>query len=148
MFNSNFAEGVSDPVEHSLGTPRTATHTARRSHRRLNMILDEFEDSDNDDEESPVTRSRRLSSSDGTDDFALSLPDSNTEDGDRSETQSTISEDRFVSPPSEPYADPVKVTTENTPNVSPKMTIVVRDAAYNTYRAMLYYVSKEFFCPV
>ncbi|KAH9480518.1 hypothetical protein JR316_0007118 [Psilocybe cubensis] len=140
MFNSNFAEGVSDPLEQSIGTPQTISHTSRRSHRRLNMILDEFEDSDNDDEEFSESRSRRLSSSDGTDDFALSLPDSNTEDGDRSETQSTISEAHFASPPTEPFSEPVKSIQETIASVPPKMTIVVRDAAYNTYRAMLYYI--------
>uniref|UniRef100_A0A8H8CH56 MATH domain-containing protein n=1 Tax=Psilocybe cubensis TaxID=181762 RepID=A0A8H8CH56_PSICU len=136
-----FETSVSDPLEQSIGTPQTISHTSRRSHRRLNMILDEFEDSDNDDEEFSESRSRRLSSSDGTDDFALSLPDSNTEDGDRSETQSTISEAHFASPPTEPFSEPVKSIQETIASVPPKMTIVVRDAAYNTYRAMLYYVN-------
>ncbi|PPQ89651.1 hypothetical protein CVT25_013838 [Psilocybe cyanescens] len=140
MFNSNFAEGISEPVEHLLGTPRKATQNTRRSHPQLNMILDEFEDSDDEDDESPQTKSRRLSSSDGTDDCALSLPDSNPEDVDKFETQSTISDDQFGSPPTDPSNNTINIRLDDETNMAPKMTIVVRDAAYNTYRAMLYYV--------
>lgn len=148
VFNSNFAEGISEPVEHLLGTPRKATQNTRRSHPQLNMILDEFEDSDDEDDESPQTKSRRLSSSDGTDDCALSLPDSNPEDVDKFETQSTISDDQFGSPPTDPSNNTINIRLDDETNMAPKMTIVVRDAAYNTYRAMLYYVSVKFFIPL
>jgi hypothetical protein len=140
VFNSNFVEGYSEPADHNQ-TPRTATHDIRRSPLTLNPILDEFEDSDNeDDRDLPANSSQQLSNSSSGIEGVLLLGDSNLADSDRTESEGTQSSDSHTSIP------PVLVVTpeaqyRDQSTTLPKIKIVVRDAAYTTYRAMLYYVS-------
>lgn len=132
MFSSNFAEGSYQSGDHAT-TPRSVPHNIRQGPPHLNLILDEFEDSDNDDEEEEAQPSN---SPRQADDSVFFLPDSNQDDFDKVDVQSTGTNDQFSSPQTEPSNLP----DEASKTADSKMTIVVRDAAYTTYRAMLYYV--------
>ncbi|KAF4617497.1 hypothetical protein D9613_006079 [Agrocybe pediades] len=143
MFSSNFAEGSGIGHE-SNQTPRVATQDLDE---QTHMILDEFEDSDDDDDdekEQSGDQSERSLSSINLQNFSLHLPDSNTtaeSDQDKSDFESVHSADYhgYSGEDSEAQATtPRKFTEEK--NFDPKMSIVVQDAAYTTYFAILYYI--------
>lgn len=141
VFNSNFVEGYSEHADHNQ-TPRTATQDIGRSPFTPNPILDEFEDSDNEDDgDLPANSSQQFSnSSSGIEEVSLLLADSNRADSDRTEAEGTQSSDSHISAPSALVLRPEALHRDQS-TALPKMKIVVRDAAYTTYRAMLYYVS-------
>lgn len=138
VFNSNFVEGYS---EHDQ-TPRTAIQDIRRSPSTPNPILDEFEDSDNEDDgDLPANSWQKFSnSSSGIEEVSLLLADTNPADSDRMESEGTQLSDSHTSIPPAFVLGPEAQYRDQSTALS-KIKIVVRDAAYTTYRAMLYYVS-------
>jgi len=142
VFNSNFAEGSSDHVDRDQ-TPRTAAQDIRQSPPTLSPILDEFEDSDNEDDAAlPADPSQPFSNLwSGTEEVSLLLEDSNPADSDRMESEGTQSSDSHTSsPPTRSLILKPESEYQDQSTALPKVKIVVRDAAYTTYRAMLYYV--------
>lgn len=140
MFNSNFVEGYSEHADHNQ-TPRNATQDIGRSPPTPNPILDEFEDSDNEDDgDLPVNSSQQFLNSSGIEEVSLLLADSNHADSDRTESEGTQSSEPHISTPSALVLRPEALYRDQSTSSS-KIKIVVRDAAYTTYRAMLYYVS-------
>jgi len=140
VFNSNFAEGYSEHADYNQ-TPRTATRDMGRSPPTPNPILDEFEDSDNEDDgDFPAASSQQFSnSSSGIEEVSLLLADSNRADSDRTESEGTQSSDGDTSTSPALVLEPESYRDQSP--ALPKIKIVVKDAAYTTYRAMLYYVS-------
>ena len=144
MFNSNFVEGSFGDHVDCNQTPRTATQDIRRRPPTLSSILDEFEDSDiEDDGELPAESSQQISNlPGGTEDMSLLLEDANPADSDRMESEGTQSSDSHIStPPTQSLVFKPESEYQDQSMALPKTLIVVRDAAYTTYRAMLYYVS-------
>jgi hypothetical protein len=144
MLNSTFAEGVNE-LDHPNQTPRSMSRRLRKSPPQLNLLLDEFEDSDDDsddtDQESPAMNDFLMKS--GPVDTSLILSDSihSTAEWDQIE-QETPSEDGYTPTPVTPTSSPPQhSSTPDYTSENPKTTVVVKDAAYITYRAMLYYVS-------
>ena len=145
VLNSTFSEGVND-LDHPNQTPRSMSQRLRKSPPQLNLLLDEFEDSDDDsndtDQESPAMNDFSMKS--GPVDTSLILSDSthSTAEWDQVE-QETLSEDGYTPTPVTPTSS-VPQSSSTKPNhtsENPKTTVVVKDAAYITYRAMLYYVN-------
>lgn len=147
MFSSNFAEGsnATNDVDH---TPRTTNRDIRRSPPQLNLLLDEFEDSDNefDDDVTPPqvvqNNDSPLDSTSGTEESPGLLLESQTMDWDRVESDGTQSAEPHTSSPQFrliPLSSDIQ--TSGSVNNTSKISIVVKDAAYTTYKAMLYYVS-------
>jgi hypothetical protein len=144
VFSSNFAEGAMDPKDIDQ-TPRTMTRDIKKSPPQLNILLDEFEDSDNefDDGDHPdaMAIDSLGSSTNGHEEDSMLMLDSHTGDWEGLDAEGVQSTDSHVSSteiaPSTNVQEPIASTD------SSKLTIVVKDAAYTTYRAMLYYVSQQ-----
>jgi len=143
VFSSNFAEGSGISYQGNDQTPRKALQDIDE---QTHMILDEFEDSDDDDDEEQSARGSQHSlSSINLENFTLHLPDSNTtagsdhDKGDFESVHSTEYRDYTSENPNIQASTPKQVKEEK--DVDPRMSVVVRDAAYTTYFAILYYVS-------
>ncbi|KIM43361.1 hypothetical protein M413DRAFT_444189 [Hebeloma cylindrosporum] len=142
MFNSNFVEGYSEHADDNQ-TPRSATRDIRRSPPTASLILDEFEDSDTEDEgDLPANSPRQFSnSSRRIEEVSLLLADSNPAESDRMEIEGTQSSESCAStPPAQPLVLRPETQYRDQSTALPKIKIVVRDAAYTTYYAMLYYI--------
>lgn len=144
VLNSTFSEGVNE-LDHPNQTPRSMNQRLRKSPTQLNLLLDEFEDSDDEseetDQESPAMNDFLMKS--GPVDTSLILSDSthSTAEWDQVEPE-TPSEDGYTPTPVTPTSSaPQRSSTPVYTSENPKTTVVVKDAAYITYRAMLYYVS-------
>lgn len=144
VLNSTFAEGVSE-TDHPNQTPRSLSQRIRKSPPQLNLLLDEFEDSDDEseetDQESPAINDFLMKS--GPVDTSLILSDSthSAAEWDQVE-QEAPSEDGYTPTPVTPTSSaPQRNSAPDYTPENPKTTVVVKDAAYITYRAMLYYVS-------
>ncbi|KJA24031.1 hypothetical protein HYPSUDRAFT_65842 [Hypholoma sublateritium FD-334 SS-4] len=148
MFSSNFAEG-SNTTNDANQTPRTTNRDIRSCPPQLNLLLDEFEDSDNefDDDLTPLqafqTNDDPVDATNGTEEspgLLLSM-ESQTMDWDRVESDGTQSAEAHTSSPQLrliPLTSDIQ--TAGPVNNTSKMSIVVKDAAYTTYKAMLYYI--------
>jgi len=118
-----------------IGIPRTPQMT----------LMDEFEDSDNEDEDLLTSLNSSYTlldlSSSGVQEFSLLL-DSSAADSDKQEAD-TQSGDVHSPPLAVEVASsqPVKEGRKEAVSTSPKLRIEVQDVAYTTYRSMLYYVS-------
>ncbi|KAF8908957.1 hypothetical protein CPB84DRAFT_1674055 [Gymnopilus junonius] len=131
MFSSHFAEGSmasTDPARTPQGLDQESPQL---------LTLDEFEDSDNEEglEGASQKSSPRISTTEGS---LILLPDSNVEDFERFdpeglETSEPMSQALLPTPTPDPRQEDGSLNTS-------KMVIAVRDAAYTTYRAMLYYI--------
>jgi hypothetical protein len=111
----------------------------------MSLIMNDFEDSDGEDDENLLSFSS-LSDHDDTDlpegvSDALMILDSAPANPDRQDSGGAQSADSHIpdsmvngSPPLPAHA------SLHEPSVAPKSTIVIRDVAYTTYYAMLYYV--------
>jgi hypothetical protein len=146
VFSSNFAEGSTGTIDH---TPRTTTRPLESpSTSHMSLIMNDFEDSDGEDDETLLSfslQSDRDSTdiSEGVADTPMLL-DTTPANPDRQDTEGMQSADSHIpgplavingSPPLRAHASLPE------PQVSPpKLTIVIRDVAYTTYYAMLYYV--------
>ncbi|KAF8158296.1 hypothetical protein B0H34DRAFT_708202 [Crassisporium funariophilum] len=149
MFSSNFAEGAGDAMDQ---TPRSLSRDLiSPTTPHMSLIMDEFEDSDNEDDEELLTSSPLHSNHDMVSDssaavaeLSMLLADSSSADSDKQEPEGTQSADSSVpSPRSSIIEPPPSVSQQSRQEASvifPKMTVVVRDVAYTTYRAMLYYI--------
>ncbi|KAF5315056.1 hypothetical protein D9619_007334 [Psilocybe cf. subviscida] len=144
MLNSTFSEGVNE-LDHPNQTPRSMNQRLRKSPPQLNLLLDEFEDSDDEseetDQESPAMNDFLMKS--GPVDTSLILSDSthSTAEWDQVEPE-TPSEDGYTPTPVTPTSSaPQRSSTPVYTSENPRTTVVVKDAAYITYRAMLYYVT-------
>ena len=147
MFSSNFAEG-SNTAHDVNQTPRTTNRYIKRSPPQLNLLLDEFEDSDNEFDDDLIphqafqSNDRPMDSTNGTEDQPGLLLESQTMDWDRIESDGTQSAEPHVSSPQlrlVPLSSDDQ--TSGSVNNTSKTSIVVKDAAYTTYKAVLYYVS-------
>lgn len=123
-------------------TPRTAARPlASPAMSHMNLIMDDFEDSDDEDDETLLPFSFQsdrdnTSLSEGVADI---LPDSTPANPDRQEPEGVQSIDSHISGPMAIGSPPLR-TQPGPPISPPKLTIVIRDVAYTTYYAMLYYV--------
>ena len=143
VFSSNFVEGSTGTIDQ---TPRTTTRplgSPATSH--MSLIMNDFEDSDGEDDETLLSFSLQ-SDRDSTD-----LPegvtdtlmlDSTPANPDRQDNEGIQSADSHMPGPMVNGSPPLRAHASlPEPEVSPpKLTIVIRDVAYTTYYAMLYYV--------
>ncbi|TFK40638.1 hypothetical protein BDQ12DRAFT_461756 [Crucibulum laeve] len=144
MFSSNFVEGASEGVSM---TPRTTNQPlATPANADCGSIMDEFEDSDDEeeDEDFPMHSDNEddatygPGSTDGPEDSATPTVETNVENMELSQSSSSVSSPSrgsFVEIPSENQDNSL-----SEPLTKSKMTVVVRDVAYSTYRAILYYI--------
>ena len=109
--------------------------------------MNDFEDSDGEDDETLLSFSLQ-SDRDSTDlpegvADAPMLLDSTPANPDRQDAEGIQSTDSHISGPTVNGSPPLRAQASlHEPQVSPpKLTIVIRDVAYTTYYAMLYYVS-------
>lgn len=150
VFSSNFAEGSTGTIDH---TPRTTTRSLESpSTSHMSLIMNDFEDSDGEDDETLLSFSLQ-SDRDSTDlpegvADAPMLLDSTPANPDRQDTEGIQSADSHIpgpgpmvngSPPPRAHASLPEAQVS-----PPKLTIVIRDVAYTTYYAMLYYVGYLF----
>ena len=141
VFSSNFAEGSTGTIDQ---TPRTTTRSLE-SPSHISLIMNDFEDSDGEDDETLLSfslQSDRDSTdlSEGVADTPMLL-DSTPANPDRQDTEGMQSADSHMPGPMVNESPPLRAPASlHEPQVSPKLTIVIRDVAYTTYYAMLYYV--------
>lgn len=119
-----------------LGSPATP---------HMSLVMDDFEDSDGEDDETLLpsllqSDHENTDLSEGVADAPMLL------DSDRQDPEGTQSTDSHIpgpmvdgSPPLQAQPSPPKL-----PVAPPKLAIVIRDVAYTTYYAMLYYVGFSF----
>lgn len=144
VFSSNFAEGSTGTIDH---TPRTTTRSLESpATSHISLIMNDFEDSDGEDDETLLSfslQSDRDSTdlSEGVVDTQMLL-DSTLANPDRQDTDGIQSADSHMPGPMINGSPPQRANAPLLePQVSPpKLTIVIRDVAYTTYYAMLYYV--------
>ena len=110
--------------------------------------MNDFEDSDGEDDETLLSFSLQSDRdntdlSEGVADIPMLL-DSTPANPDRQDTEGTQSADSHMPGPMVNGSPPLRAHHDaslHEPQVSPpKLTIVIRDVAYTTYYAMLYYV--------
>ena len=144
VFCSNFAEGSTGTIDY---TPRTMTRpleSPATSH--MSLIMNDFEDSDGEDDETLLSFSMQ-SDRDNTDlsedvaDTSMLL-DSTPANPDKQDTEGMQYADSHTTGPMVNGSPPLRARASlRELKVSPpKLTIVIRDVAYTTYYAMLYYV--------
>ena len=144
MFCSNFVEGSTETIDQ---TPRTTARPLESpTSPHMSLIMNDFEDSDGEDDETLLSSSLQ-SDRDNTDISedvvdAPMLLDSTPANPDRQDTEGIQSADSHTPGPMVNGSPPPRAHASlHDPQVSPpKLTIVIRDVAYTTYYAMLYYV--------
>ncbi|KAJ3513573.1 hypothetical protein NLJ89_g2872 [Agrocybe chaxingu] len=136
MFNSNFVEGSSESVDINH-TPRGTLQELESLASPRMTIMDEFEDSDDDDDTDFIAHSSRSSfvmPDSGMQELSL-LVDSGTADSDKFEV-----ENYDDLQPSSSQLIPIQTASKTLSIASKKSRIEVKDVAYTTYLAMLYYI--------
>ena len=149
VFSSNFAEGSTGTIDH---TPRTTTRPLESpSTSHMSLIMNDFEDSDGEDDETLLSFSLQSDSdstdlSEGVADTPMLLDTTPANpDTSRQDTEGMQSADSHIPGPMINGSPPLRAHTSlPEPQASPKLTIVIRDVAYTTYYAMLYYVGFHF----
>ena len=144
MFCSNFVEGSTETIDQ---TPRTTTRPLEiPASPHMSLIMNDFEDSDGEDDETLFSFSLQSDrdnsdSSEGVADTPMLL-DSTPANPDRQDTEGMQSADSHTLGPTENGSPTLRAHKSlQEPQVSPpKLTIAIRDVAYTTYYAMLYYV--------
>lgn len=140
MFNSSFAE----TLEGTTATPKSASRgLTSPGGTDSGTIMHEFEDSDDEDDDvfdtSSISSEQDLPPTTSTNLEASSIyvVDSPTEHADRKRAEEAV-----CSTSSHSQMSPRSMTHRPLDSFhgSSKMTVVVRDIAYTTYRAMLYYL--------
>ncbi|KAK2465199.1 hypothetical protein APHAL10511_002553 [Amanita phalloides] len=144
MLSSNFAEGT------STGSATTVLTT---SHDMTNKgFTDYFEDSDQDDEDfenSDSTMDEDDAESSTQDPFSTYLNNPTNHDGclmqeTSSADDNSLAESVMLTPSNRTSQITEFVAKDSNPQESPKLRVIVRDAAYATYRAVLYYLYTDF----
>ena len=126
-------------------TPRTATRPLESPVTpHMSLIMNDFEDSDGEDDEILLPFSLRSDRDDtdlseGVADTSMLL-DSTPANPDRQDSEGTQSVDSHTPSPMVNGSPPLRTSLHEPPITPPKLTIVIRDVAYTTYYAMLYYV--------
>lgn len=141
MFSSSFAEGSTEGLTLAPPDPQTIASTTASE---VGDIVNDFEDSDDEEDgladgirpEPEKDLAHSLSALDLATSFTEHIPDG--DDMEREDHRSI----RATPSPSSPRGDNfVNLSPRSDPAQPPKMlTVVVKDVAYNTYRALLYYV--------
>lgn len=142
VFCSNFTEASTGTIDQ---TPRTTARSLESpATPQMSLIMNDFEDSDGEDDETLLSFSLQ-SDRDNTDlsegiaDTPMLL-DSTPANPDRQDAESADS--HLPGPMVNGSPPPGAHASLHEPQVSPPtLTIVIRDVAYTTYYAMLYYVS-------
>ena len=127
-------------------TPRSTTRPLESpASPYMSLIMNDFEDSDGEDDETLLSFS--LQSDRDNADLSESvadtsmLLDSTPANPDKQDTEGMQSADSHTPGPMVNGSPPLRAHVSlHEPQVSPKQTIVIRDVAYTTYYAMLYYV--------
>jgi hypothetical protein len=144
VFCSNFVEGSTEAIDQ---TPRAAARPLESpATPDMSLIMNDFEDSDGEDDETLLSFSLQSDRdntdlSEGVADTPMIL-DSTPANPDRQDTEGIQSADSHMPGPMVNGSPPLRAhALLHEPQVSPsKLTIVIRDVAYTTYYAMLYYV--------
>jgi hypothetical protein len=145
VFNSGFAEGS---TEGAL-TPRTRMESApsiidSESH----LLMNEFEDSDDEEDDDAMDDSlidmEPVSPHQSGADCFASSPAENIVDEDETDGDDQRNVRAKLSHPSSPRSSQTVNLSPRLPELvsGSKMTVVVKDVAYSTYLALLYYVSR------
>lgn len=147
VFSSNFAEGSTGTIDH---TPRTATRPLESpSTSHMSLIMNDFEDSDGEDDETLLSFSLQSDrdSTDLSEDVADTpmLLDTTPANPDRQDTEGIQSADSHMPGPIVNGSPPLRAHASLPELQAQRQTIVIRDVAYTTYYAMLYYVGFLFF---
>jgi hypothetical protein len=146
VFNSGFAEGSTE----GLLTPRARMETAPSiMESESHFVTNEFEDSDDDEDDdamddTPIDMKPASPHQSGALDSHPTSPAENIIDEDETEGEDQRNVRAKLSHPSSPRSyQPVNLSPHppQVPSGS-KMTVVVKDVAYSTYLALLYYVSR------
>ena len=144
MFNSGFAEGSSEgPL-----TPRTRIESEPGIlESESNLAMNEFEDSDDEEDDDAMDDSpievESVPQQSGALDYLATSPAENIIDDDETEEDHRNVRAK-LSHPSSPRSSQLLSLSPQTSQSTPgsKMTVVVKDVAYSTYLALLYYVSE------
>jgi hypothetical protein len=144
VFCSNFTEASTGTIDQ---TPRTTARSLESpATPHMSLIMNDFEDSDGEDDETLLSFSLQSDCdntdlSEGVADTPMLL-DSTLVNPDRQDTEGMQSGDSHLPGPMVNGSPPPGAHASlHEPQVSPpKLTIVIRDVAYTTYYAMLYYV--------
>ena len=138
MFNSSFAE----TLEGTTATPKSASRgLTSPGGTDSGTIMHEFEDSDDEDDDvfdtSPISSEQDLPPTTSLEASSIYVVDSQTEHVDTKRGEEAV-----YPPSSQSQMSPRSMTHRPLDSFrgSSKITVVVRDVAYTTYRAMLYYV--------
>ena len=138
MFNSSFAE----TLEGTTATPKSASRALTSpGGTDSGTIMHEFEDSDDEDDDvfdtSPISSEQDLPPTTSLEASSIYVVDSQTEHVDTKRGEEAV-----YPPSSQSQMSPRSMTHRPLDSFrgSSKITVVVRDVAYTTYRAMLYYV--------
>ena len=148
VFCSNFVEGSSEAMDQ---TPCTATRLlGSPAMPHISLIMDDFEDSDGEDDETLLSFSLESDRdntelSEGLADTSMLL-DSTSANPDRQDPEGTQSVDSHVPSPVVDGSPSLSAqpSLHWPPVAPPKLVIVIRDVAYTTYYAMLYYAGIPF----
>ncbi|KAF8636008.1 hypothetical protein AX15_000169 [Amanita polypyramis BW_CC] len=141
MFSANFAEGTStDPI---ITEPRSMTGRS---------FTDYFEDSDQDDDdfESRDLMDEDDSQSDAHGPFSGCLDTSSSKNADSMNQEpggvddQSMTESVTLTPPTRTSHPAELVDSDTNTQDNSKIKVVVRDTAYATYRAVLYYLYTDF----
>lgn len=139
MFTSGFVEDAKGTTDIQI-TPKSFPRNLNNSATRATSVMEKFEDSDDEDDE--------IFDSSSPDDTLIDLgggvresflDDTTGSDNLAGRSDAPESIATFVDIPM--HETSVQRVVSQDPISSPKTRIQVRDVAYTTYRAMLYYVS-------
>ncbi|KAF6757529.1 hypothetical protein DFP72DRAFT_891381 [Ephemerocybe angulata] len=148
MFNSNFSEGLGTGLSVSHETPRISSRSLGSGSPRSSFsssIMDEFEDSDDEDDEvldTCLTDGQGTTSSISTEEFSLILADTHIVEADSEHPDDGIPNISLSRPasPAESIGSVGKDNHSKDDGGPRSMTVVVKDVAYSTYKAILYYM--------
>jgi hypothetical protein len=140
VFSSNFAEGTSATPATTLLS--TSQNTSGKS------ATEYFEDSDQDDEDfenEDSTMDEDDTQSNTSESFFACLPINPPKNDDSTMQETSSADDQSIAEssmhtPSTRFSITEFITKDTNPQDNSKLRVVVRDTAYSTYRAVLFYV--------
>jgi len=145
VFNSGFAEGSTEGTLTSRTGIETAPSTIESD---SNLVMNEFEDSDDEEDDDamddlPIDLEPGSPHQSGaSDSLATSLVEDITDEDETERDDHRNVRAKLLHPSSPRSSQPLNLPPR-LPELAPgsKMTVVVKDVAYSTYLALLYYVS-------